>query len=525
MRFRSKNFLILSIVITILFMGKLSLYQEPLNAEDNEGCTIGVAAGIATPDGRPMIWKNRDTEATASNASVFWSTGDPNEFEYLAVISGGNTNLIYQGVNSQGFAIVNSLIDDLPQGTTGPGNGTFIRMALESCGTVAEFIQLLNQTNISGRRTQANFAVLDSTGDAKMIEAGGNVYWVYDAAEAPNGYIVRANFSMAGDGVGGPFGHGRFVRSSALISDFHAGDSLNHRSIIRYQMREFNGIDGSPIGVPSDDVSLYPVVPIGYISNAVSICRSICISATVVHGVIPDEPARTTTMWNLLGQPSTAIALPYWPIGEAPAAATGLQGCTLSDIANSLLSGIDTTIYINQYQMDLEFINTPMLRNYNGEGLWANIFPAEDSIFSWTESQLANWRNTGNSGLPEILAFESEMAELAVSTLEYGLGVLSVDGEPAHAPRHELLQNYPNPFNPITTISYTLAEQLTVKLKIFDIQGREIMQLQDASQPPGSYQMQWSGQDHHGNQVSTGVYFCRLEANDFSTTIKMLFLK
>jgi len=90
---------------------------------------------------------------------------------------------------------------------------------------------------------------------------------------------------------------------------------------------------------------------------------------------------------------------------------------------------------------------------------------------------------------------------------------------------YTLHQNYPNPFNPSTTISYSLPEQSNVKLTFFDIQGREIMTLQDASQIPGSYEVQWNGMDQQGNHVSTGVYFARLQAGAYSKTIKMLYLK
>jgi len=43
--------------------------------------------------------------------------------------------------------------------------------------------------------------------------------------------------------------------------------------------------------------------------------------------------------------------------------------------------------------------------------------------------------------------------------------------------------------------------------------------------PPGIYEVQWNGMDQQGTQVSTGVYFCRLAAGDFSQTIKMVYLR
>jgi len=87
-----------------------------------------------------------------------------------------------------------------------------------------------------------------------------------------------------------------------------------------------------------------------------------------------------------------------------------------------------------------------------------------------------------------------------------------------------LHQNYPNPFNPTTTINFDLPEQSQVNLTVFDLQGREIMQLQDEPKPPGNHKVQWNGMGQQGNQVTTGVYFCRLTARSYSHTIKMLYL-
>ena len=89
----------------------------------------------------------------------------------------------------------------------------------------------------------------------------------------------------------------------------------------------------------------------------------------------------------------------------------------------------------------------------------------------------------------------------------------------------ELNQNFPNPFNPTTTISYALSEQSNVNLTIFDIRGKEVTTLEQSDKPPGYYSVQWNDLDQSGERVSTGVYFCRLEAGSFSQTIKMVYLR
>ncbi|MBN2365079.1 MAG: hypothetical protein EH225_03120, partial [Calditrichaeota bacterium] len=117
-------------------------YQDP-----SEGCTIGVALGRATPDGRPLLWKTRD--ASATDNEVYYRTSLP--IKYVCVISAGITSNSWMGVNSKGFAIINSVSSDLPGGTTGMGNGTLMAYVLGHCATVSDFQNLLDSTNVTGR--------------------------------------------------------------------------------------------------------------------------------------------------------------------------------------------------------------------------------------------------------------------------------------------------------------------------------------------------------------------------------------
>jgi len=87
------------------------------------------------------------------------------------------------------------------------------------------------------------------------------------------------------------------------------------------------------------------------------------------------------------------------------------------------------------------------------------------------------------------------------------------------------LRSYPNPFRSHTVISYQLPEAGEVNLIIHDALGRRIRTLVDRRQPTGAYYVMLSGKNDSGNQVHSGIYFCRLETEDFTSTRKMLFLK
>ncbi len=90
-----------------------------------------------------------------------------------------------------------------------------------------------------------------------------------------------------------------------------------------------------------------------------------------------------------------------------------------------------------------------------------------------------------------------------------------------------LAQNYPNPFNATTGISYQLAggNPHRTTLKIYNIQGQEVATLVDEVQAPGYYSVAWDGRDDLGKEVSSGIYFYRLQAGSYAEIKKMVLLK
>ncbi|MEA3286977.1 MAG: dockerin type I domain-containing protein [Candidatus Marinimicrobia bacterium] len=88
-----------------------------------------------------------------------------------------------------------------------------------------------------------------------------------------------------------------------------------------------------------------------------------------------------------------------------------------------------------------------------------------------------------------------------------------------------LEQNFPNPFNPTTTISYGLPEASDVSIIIYDVMGHEIIELVKCNQVAGWYDIQWNGVNDGGNPISTGLYFARIQAGQFSDVIKVVTLR
>ncbi|MCE1164311.1 MAG: C25 family cysteine peptidase [Bacteroidetes bacterium] len=85
---------------------------------------------------------------------------------------------------------------------------------------------------------------------------------------------------------------------------------------------------------------------------------------------------------------------------------------------------------------------------------------------------------------------------------------------------YEMSQNYPNPFNPVTKINFAIPKQGFVTLKIYDVLGREVRTLVNEVKTAGNYSV-----DFNGAEFSSGVYFYRIESNDFTDVKRMILVK
>lgn len=85
--------------------------------------------------------------------------------------------------------------------------------------------------------------------------------------------------------------------------------------------------------------------------------------------------------------------------------------------------------------------------------------------------------------------------------------------------------NYPNPFNPSTTISYSLSLDSDVSIEIYNQKGQLVKTLVKGDMPAGKHSVVWNGTDSHGRATSSGVYFYKMQAGDYTTTRKMIMVK
>jgi hypothetical protein len=133
------------------------------------------------------------------------------------------------------------------------------------------------------------------------------------------------------------------------------------------------------------------------------------------------------------------------------------------------------------------------------------------SSYTWTETGLANGRE-----------YSYSLVAVDISGIRDEIGVASATPSMSNAnvTEYALLQNYPNPFNPETNIVFDVAEAGYVKLTVFNSLGQTVATLVNGSVEAGRHSV-----DFTANNLTSGLYFYRLEAGDFTAIRKMVLMK
>ena len=109
---------------------------------------------------------------------------------------------------------------------------------------------------------------------------------------------------------------------------------------------------------------------------------------------------------------------------------------------------------------------------------------------------------------------------------EWFNGIPNVNITPADVPGvNKLAQNFPNPFNQTTTIKFDIRKKGHVSLKIYNVAGQLVKTLVNDVMEAGSHSKEWTGTNNSGVKVASGVYFYSIEADNFTSTKKMVLLR
>ena len=157
-------------------------------------CSTAVISGAASADGRPILWKNRDTD-NLLNRVVFVAEAP---YSYLGVVDAADASgrRVYVGLNAAGFAIMNTVAYNLPEKSDEAADleGTIMADALRLCRTVDDFENYLKKNAGPGLGSQANFGVIDAAGGAAVFEVHNNGCRRLDASNAPEKLRSRDEF-------------------------------------------------------------------------------------------------------------------------------------------------------------------------------------------------------------------------------------------------------------------------------------------------------------------------------------------
>ncbi len=359
-------------------------------------CTVAIISGKHTPDGRPILWKHRDT-GTLDNKVVFFNGGP-----YQAVglvnsaeegLEDGDPEKAWIGFNEEGFAIMNSASYNLIEEDTVQMphlEGAVMRDALANCATVDEFEQYLKDLP-KPMGLETNFGVIDAEGNAAFFETDHFSHTridVDDKSVAPHGYIVRSNYSFTGQ-AGEGAGYIRFETAERLFYRASAADELSiphlMENIATSVWNSYSEQDARNAIHMSETESKYM-----YFHDCIN--RYSSSSSVAIQGVKEGESPDLTTMWSLLGFPLGSVALPVWitPEQTLPSIMTApdKENAPLCDWSLTLKEEmIPSRRGSTQY-----YIDAVKVFNADHTGITQRLIPVSREVIRETRELMEDWQ-------------------------------------------------------------------------------------------------------------------------------------
>ncbi len=277
---------------------------------DAYGCTSAIISSKASRNGRPLLWKHRDTSSVDN--VVDFIPGSATEYSFTALYNASDKDRkeAWVGMNEMGFAVMNTasynIKDDKVPNSQMDREGIIMTGALKKCVSLDDFRQYLDSLISLGRPlgVEANFGVIDAEGNGAYFETNNHSYKVYDLADAEDGILIRTNYSHSG---GNPkTGKVREENAEHLLRKAARGGEITAEMLTEDVSRCFyratedlNFAHGKQRLVA--DVDFIP----RYKSTA----------SVVIEGIVPGtdaDPVDEYIMWTALGYPPTAITAPVY---------------------------------------------------------------------------------------------------------------------------------------------------------------------------------------------------------------------
>jgi hypothetical protein len=369
-------------------------------------CSTAIVSGAASVDGCPILWKNRDTDHLANK--VVFVAETPYSYLGLADADDASGRRVFLGLNSAGFAIMNTVAYNLPKaaGDAQDLEGTIMADALRLCRTVDDFERYIQANSGRSLGSQANFGAIDAAGGAAVFEVHNRGYQRLQAAEQPERYLLVTNFSRSGEADKGR----GYVRFDRLVELFR-GDEDGKYSFDQI-LGSFTRDLQNPL-LSRLEPSARAKLPAGrpyFVYTQQTIDRRSTSSAVVFHGVAPRADPRNATMWVILGEPVCGIAVPLWV--DAGGVPPELQGGATAPINQESLR---LKAILRPYRDDerAEYLDLAKLDNRGGTGWLPVLVRKEKDIVGRTKRFLAT-----NPGAAEKARFQQKVAAEVLKTLK-----------------------------------------------------------------------------------------------------------
>lgn len=372
-------------------------------------CTTAIISGKCTVDGRPLLYKHRDTGELQNKVMAFTD----GKYDYIGIVNSKDKwgKEVWGGYNSTGFAIMNSASYNLNPDQDGKAEleGVVMKLALQSCATIKDFERLLDSLP-KPMYLSANFGVIDAQGGAAYYETGDHTFKKFDAndpAIAPMGYLIRTNYSFSGD-RNRDKGISRYMAAEPMFYQAALSNCLSYRFLLQNVSRHLkHGLTGVNLydNMPSDNKK--PV----YTPFRDFIPRYSTASVIVVQGIKDKESPDLTTMWTILGSPLTSVTVPVWLNKDSIYPSTIIAVKTENaDLCDWSLS-VKKKLFPISVGEGIDYINLAALITSDQKGILQKIQPLENLILENWDILLENWRKGKKSDV-ELKNFCNEVDKL-----------------------------------------------------------------------------------------------------------------
>jgi len=358
-------------------------------------CTTAVISGKATKDGRPLLWKHRDTESF--NNKMIYVKGRGYNFVGL-INSQDDKKEVWGGTNSEGFSIINSASYNLKplndKTEKADQEGILMYLALEFCATVQDFQNLLD-TLRKPLGVESNFGIIDAHGGAVYFEVDNFQYKKYDANDpkvAPNGYLIRTNFSFSGRENEGK-GYNRQLTANKIIEDAYNEKNLSpyffldEASLCLKHELTKTDLTGEFVRNTLPN-RLYPLADF--------ILRYISSSTLLVQGVKQGESPLLVTTWIKLGFQPTSVSIPIWveTADNMPSIVTA-EGKENAELCEKSLKLKKECFPFKKWAEGESYVYLEKLGNRDGSGYMQITSEFDREFITRVQEMIAKWYKQG----------------------------------------------------------------------------------------------------------------------------------